>query len=243
MKTRWTDKIDLVLPHNEYPRPQMARDLWQNLNGRFQYAITDFTYKIPEEFDGDITVPFAVESELSGVGKRVSANQILWYKKEFSVNPEFSGKRVLLHFDAVDWYSIVYLNGKKLGEHKGGYMPFSFDITDYICDINTLILRVYDPTDSGMQPRGKQSEKSHGFWYTSTTGIWKTVWLECVDDIYIKNIKILPDIDTQCVSIATELSSSAEIEAVVKEGEKTVFEGKISDNEKIKIGNCRLWSP
>ena len=243
MKTRWTDKIDLVLPHNEYPRPQMARDLWQNLNGRFQYAITDFTYKIPDEFDGNITVPFAVESELSGVGKRVSANQILWYKKEFSVNPEFSGKRVLLHFDAVDWYSIVYLNGKKLGEHKGGYMPFSFDITDYICDVNTLILRVYDPTDSGMQPRGKQSEKSHGFWYTSTTGIWKTVWLECVDDVYIKNIKILPDIDSQCVSIATELSSSAEIEAVVKEGEKTVFEGKISDNEKIKIENCRLWSP
>lgn len=243
MKTRWTDKIDLAPPHNEYPRPQMVRDLWQNLNGRFQYAITDFTYKIPDEFEGDITVPFAVESDLSNVGNRVSANQILWYKKEFTVSPEFSGKRVILHFDAVDWYSIVYLNGKKLGEHKGGYMPFSFDITDFITDVNTLILRVYDPTDSGMQPRGKQSKKSHGFWYTSTTGIWKTVWLECVDDVYIKNIKILPDIDSHSVNIKTELSSSAEIEAVVKEGEKTVFEGIISDNENIKIENCRLWSP
>ncbi len=243
MKTRWTDKVDKNLPHNEYPRPQLVRDNWQNLNGKFQYAITDFTFNIPEKFDGDITVPFAVESLLSGVEKRINENQVLWYKKEFSVSPDFCNKKIILHFGAVDWYSIVYLNGVKLGEHKGGYIPFSFDITDYIKENNTLILRVYDPTDKGMQPRGKQSQKSHGFWYTSTTGIWQTVWLEPVDEVYIKNIRILPDIDNCSVNIKTFISADAEIHAVIRNSEEVVFDGNISCDENISIPDCRLWSP
>ena len=244
MKTRWTDKVDRIQPWQEYPRPQLKRESWQNLNGIFKYAITDITDEIPQKFDGDILVPFAVESPLSGVEKRVSDTELLWYEKKFTLDECFKGKRVMLNFGAVDWYCRVFINGKLTGEHKGGYVPFSFDITDYLNDgENTLNLRVFDPTDKAMQPRGKQATKSHGFWYTSTTGIWQTVWLEPVSKTHIKNIKLLPDIDRAVINVKTEQTGSAKILACVRDGENEIFSGEISADADIEIPDMKLWSP
>lgn len=244
MKTRWTDKVDKIQPWKEYPRPQLVRENWQNLNGTFRYAITDITDEIPKNFDGDILVPFAVESQLSGVEKRISEKELLWYEKKFVLDSCFKSKRVMLNFGAVDWYCRVYINGTKIGEHKGGYVPFSFDITDFLTDgENTLNLRVFDPTDKSMQPRGKQASKSHGFWYTATTGIWQTVWLEPVDEIHINRIKLLPDIDSAVINVKTDITGSAKIFASVKDGENEIFSGEISADENISIPDMKLWNP
>ncbi len=211
MKTRWFEKVTKT-PLQEYPRPQLVRKDWQNLNGIFNYAITGHTDKIPSKFDGEILVPFAVESDLSGVAKRVRKENLLWYEKKFTLDPCFEGKRVRLNFDAVDWQCRVYINGTQIGEHTGGYDPFSFDITDYLVDgENTLNLRVYDPTDESSQPRGKQASQSHGFWYTATTGIWQTVWLEPVSETYIQKLKLLPDIDAGTINVKTILNGEADI--------------------------------
>ncbi len=244
MKTRWTDSVDKIQPWQEYPRPQFVRADWQNLNGIFRYAITGMTDSIPSKFDGDILVPFAVESQLSGVEKRVSDKELLWYEKEFTLDPCFKGKRVMLNFGAVDWYCRVFINKKFIGEHKGGYVPFSFDITDFLKNgKNKLDLRIYDPTDKAMQPRGKQASKSHGFWYTSTTGIWQTVWLEPVSPVHIEKIRLLPDIDNSLVNIKTDITGSAKIFASVKDGEKEIFNGEISCDDNIPIADMKLWSP
>lgn len=244
MKTRWTDTVSKTQPWPEYPRPQLVREHWQNLNGIFKYAITEPTDKIPERFDGDILVPFAVESDLSGVARRVSDKEVLWYEKRFTLDECFKSKRVMLNFGAVDWDCRVYINGAPVGSHAGGYVPFGFDITDYIIDgENTLSLRVFDPTDKSMQPRGKQASKSHGFWYTATTGIWQTVWLEPLNSVYVEKIKLLPDIDSQTVNLKTYLSGDAEIFATVKDGENIIFSGKISADENIPVKNPKLWSP
>ncbi len=243
MRTRWFDKVTKT-PLQEYPRPQLVREKWQNLNGIFNYAVTDHKSDIPEKFDGEILVPFAIESELSGVERRISKDDILWYEKKFTLCECFKGKRVRLNFGAVDWQCKVYINGKVIGEHTGGYDPFSYDITDYIVDgENTLNLRVYDPTDESAQPRGKQASQSHGFWYTSTSGIWQTVWLEPVDEIFVERIKLLPNIDSSFINVKTFINGEAELYAVVKDGENVVFDGKISTDENIPIENPRLWSP
>lgn len=243
MKTRWTDKITKT-PLQEYPRPQFVRKDWQNLNGIFKYAITGITDEMPSAFDGDILVPFAVESDLSGVARRVSKENLLWYEKKFTLDPCFDGKRVKLNFDAVDWYCRVYINGRQIGEHTGGYDPFSFDITDYLVDgENTLNLRVFDPTDQAVQPRGKQATESHGFWYTSTTGIWQTVWLEPVNPVHIEKIKLLPDIDASVINVKTTLSGEADLYATVKDGDKVIFDGAISGDENIPVPDAKLWSP
>lgn len=244
MKTRWTDTVDKNKPWNEYPRPQLKRDNWQNLNGVFKYAVTDITDKIPAKFDGDIIVPFAIESELSGVARRISKDEILWYQKTFTLDPCFKNKRVILHFGAVDWQCRVYINSQKIGEHTGGYAPFGFDITDYLTEgENTLMLRVFDPTDASMQPRGKQSSKSHGFWYTSTTGIWQTVWLEPVSETYIKNIRLVPDIDSSSIHLKTDTVGNAKIFALIKKGGEIIFDGEIKSDENIAISSLRLWRP
>lgn len=243
MKTRWFDKVTKT-PLQEYPRPQLVRKDWQNLNGIFNYAITGHTDKIPSKFDGEILVPFAVESDLSGVAKRVSKNDLLWYEKKFTLDPCFEGKRVRLNFGAVDWQCRVYINGTQIGEHTGGYDPFSFDITDYLVDgENTLNLRVFDPTDESSQPRGKQASKSHGFWYTATTGIWQTVWLEPVNEVYIEKLKLLPDIDAGTINVKTVLNGEADLHATVKKGDLIIFNGRISADENIPVDDAILWSP
>ena len=244
LSTRWAKEAMCDKPLPEYPRPQMVRDAWLNLNGMFDYAVTGSDCEKCESFDGKIRVPFAIESCLSGVCKRLGSDELLWYKKTFTLPEEFGGKRVLLHFGAVDWECRVFVNGQPVGSHVGGYCPFSFDITDTLKEgENELVVRVFDPTDDGWQNRGKQASESHGFWYTATSGIWKTVWLEAVNENYIKGYKLTPDIDSEAINIKTDINGEGTLKLTVFDGKKAVYEGKITEDEAVKIENPKLWSP
>ena len=243
LKTRWADAAMCDMPLPEYPRPQMVREDWINLNGMFDFAITgDIDWC--EEYTEEIRVPFAVESCLSGICKRVSAKDRLWYKKMITLPESFKGKRTLLHFGAVDWECKVYVNKKEVGYHLGGYCPFSIDITDALTDgANELVVRVYDPTDEGWQNRGKQASESHGFWYTSTSGIWQTVWMEAVSENYIASYKVTPDIDTEVISLETAVVGAGNLKIKIYDGDNLVAEKEISANDKIAIPDMKLWSP
>lgn len=249
IKTKWASEIDVnnVLP--EYPRPIMERGEWQNLNGLWDYAIIPVG-QTPTNYDGEILVPFAVESSLSGVQKRVGGDNELWYHREFNVPSKWRNSRVLLHFGAVDWKADVWVNDIKVGQHKGGYTPFSFDITSALINgTNTVKVKVWDPTDQGFQPRGKQVNDPHGIWYTPVTGIWQTVWLEPVPETYIKDLKITPDIDKNIllVEAITNINTTAKrIEVKVKEGKSVVATAQSINNESVEIAmpqNAKLWSP
>jgi len=249
LKTKWASEIDVnnVLP--EYPRPIMERSEWQNLNGIWDYAILPIGQQ-PTSYDGDILVPFAVESSLSGVQKRVGKDNELWYHREFVIPSKWKNSRVLLHFGAVDWRADVWINDIKVGSHQGGYTPFSFDITPALINgSNTIKVKVWDPTDQGYQPRGKQVNEPHGIWYTPVTGIWQTVWLEPVPEIYIKDLRITPNIDNNrlLVDVTTNLkTSSNKIEVRVKDGNKLVSVGKSINNQQIEIvmpKDVKYWSP
>jgi Domain of Unknown Function (DUF1080)/Glycosyl hydrolases family 2, sugar binding domain/Glycosyl hydrolases family 2, TIM barrel domain/Glycosyl hydrolases family 2 len=205
LQTRWASQVtpDRVLP--EYPRPQLARKQWTNLNGTWSYAITAGDAPRPTSFDGRILVPFAIESQLSGAGVWVSPQQRLWYRRTFTTPSLSSGGRVLLNFGAVDWEAEVLVNGTRVGEHRGGYDPFTFDITDHLRPGGAeqeLIVAVRDPTDEGQQPRGKQVRRPRSIWYTAVTGIWQTVWLETVPAWYLTDLKIEPDLDRGIVRVA-----------------------------------------
>ena len=194
--TQWSDDVDPsnVLP--EYPRPQMMRENWLNLNGMWDYAISAKDASKPGVYDGQILVPFAVESALSGVGRTLTADDALWYSREFSVPKQWKGQRILLNFGAVDWKTEVYVDGKLAGEHVGGYDPFSFDITDLLSKgkKHNLTVKVLDQTDAWYQPHGKQIMNPHGIWYTPVSGIWQTVWMEPVPETYIKSFSAVPDV-------------------------------------------------
>ena len=249
--TEWAEQIDPnnVLP--EYPRPIMERNDWKNLNGLWNYAIIQKGVAVPESLDGQILVPFPVESALSGVCKRVDQNQELYYERQFTVPSTWKGKHVLLHFGAVDWKADVWVNDIKVGSHTGGYTPFSFDITTALNSkgANKLSVRVWDPTDTGYQPRGKQVNHPSGIWYTPVTGIWQTVWLEPVSDKHIENLKVVPNIDNNTLTIQATLngaSSSDMVEVKVYDGSELVATGKSINNQNIEIrmpANCKLWSP
>ncbi len=191
MRTPWSPASPIPLP--EYPRPQMMRTHWINLNGLWEYAIQPKESPAPKTFDGKILVPYAVEAELSGVQMPLLPEQRLWYRRTFdSPLPagDGLGARVLLHFGAVDDECEVWVNGRRIGKHQGGYLPFTFDITDaLIKDGNEMIVSVWDPTDRGLQQRGKQVLNPKGIWYTAVSGIWQTVWLEVVPETSIEFIK------------------------------------------------------
>ncbi|MDD2299366.1 MAG: glycoside hydrolase family 2 TIM barrel-domain containing protein [Fermentimonas sp.] len=249
LKTRWASEIDVnnVLP--EYPRPIMERAEWQNLNGLWNYAILPVGQQ-PASYDGEILVPFAVESSLSGVQKRVGTDNELWYQREFTVPSKWKNNKILLHFGAVDWRADVWVNDVKVGRHQGGYTPFSFDVTAALVNgTNTLKVKVWDPTDQGFQPRGKQVNKPEGIWYTPVTGIWQTVWLEPVPETYIKDLKITPNIDnnTLLVEAITNLYASANrVEVTVKDGNSVVATGKSINKQPVEIAmpkNVKHWSP
>ena len=244
LKTRWADEAMCDLPLPEYPRPQMVRENWLNLNGMFDFAITDDDEEWCDEYEDKIRVPFAVESCLSGVCKRVDDDELLWYRKKITLPESFKGKRTLLHFGAVDWECKVYINKKEVGGHTGGYCPFSIDITDALTDgENELVVRVYDPTDEGWQNRGKQASESHGFWYTSTSGIWQTVWMEAVSENYIAAYKATPDIDTGVIAIKTDIIGEGDLKIKIYDGETVVAEKEISKDDKISVPDMKLWSP
>lgn len=244
LETRWTKKAMCENPLPEYPRPQMVRDNWLNLNGMFDYAVTDDKAQWCDSFDGEIRVPFAIESALSGVCRRISAKDRLWYRKKFTLPESFKDKRTLLHFGAVDWECKVYVNKKEVGGHRGGYCPFTIDITDAVIDgENELVVWVYDPTDDGWQNRGKQASYSHGFWYVSTSGIWQTVWLEAVSESYIKGYKLTPDIDKGIVNIETDVEGQGKLKIKVFDGDKVISENLISQKDEVEIKDAKLWSP
>ena len=198
LSTRWTDRVDTESPWNIYPRPQLTRPEWTNLNGEWSYAIRSADREAaPANYDGTILVPFPAESALSGVRRMVGKENYLWYRRELTLPTRADGQRVLLHFGAVDWRATVYLDGEVVGGHAGGYSAFTVDLTDRLGKRgrHELTVRVYDPTDGGLQPRGKQLSEPRGIFYTPVTGIWQTVWLETVPEDHVKQLRITPDID------------------------------------------------
>lgn len=250
IKTDWANQIDPnnVLP--EYPRPIMERGEWKNLNGLWNYAIIEKGQPIPAAFDGEILVPFAVESSLSGVAKRMDDTKELVYQRSFDVPGTWKGKQILLHFGAVDWKADVWVNDVKVGSHTGGYTPFSFDITAaLVAKNNKLVVKVWDPTDKGYQPRGKQLSNPHGIWYTPVTGIWQTVWLEPVGKKHIEDLRILPDIDRNVLSVDAKVvgrCTADMVEVNVYDGDKLVAVGKSINNEPVEVAmpaDRKLWSP
>ena len=247
MKSLWTDSVDLTMPLSDHPHPQFERDCWQCLNGEWNYHIATRGEKWVSDYPDKIIVPFAIESLLSGVEKPLRPSDRLWYEKKFTVNEALKGKRIILHFEAVDWQCKVYVNKEQVGNHTGGYCAFSFDITDYLVDgENTVNVCVYDPTESGWQQRGKQDNHPHGFWYTATSGIWQTVWLEGVNEARIESFKLLPDIDNGTVNIKSKLTVEEFDAYILKifDGDTQVFSEEISLDETVDMGkDFKLWSP
>ena len=249
IKTSWGEQLDPknVLP--EYPRPIMERNDWKNLNGLWKYAITPKGTPAPAAYQGDILVPFAVESSLSGVGKMINEKEELWYQRTFDVPSNWRGKQILLHFGAVDWKAVVWVNDVKVGEHTGGFTPFYFDITSVLNKGNNdLVVKVWDPSDRGEQPRGKQIANPHGIWYTPVTGIWQTVWLEPVATQYITNLKTTPDIDNNSVKVevAANTTSADKVEVKVFDGKNLVAKGAALNGVPVELAmpaNAKLWSP
>lgn len=247
--TPWAEKVNPKAPLPEYPRPQMVRANWQNLNGLWDYAITVKTQSQPTAYAGKILVPFAVESALSGVGKTVGKDSLLFYRTSITLNKGLKGKDVLLHFGAVDWRTEVFINGKSAGVHEGGFDPFTFNITPYLkgSGKQEITLTVWDPTDDGPQPRGKQVKRPEGIWYTPVTGIWQTVWLEGVAKTHIDATKQTPDIDAQTLTISADVSNTQpgdKIKITALDG-KTVVDEKIVDangTAVLNIKNQKLWS-
>jgi beta-galactosidase/beta-glucuronidase len=250
LKTRWAKDVSPKNALPEYPRPQMVRKDWLNLNGLWDFAITPTDAAKPTSFSRQILVPFPVESALSGVMQSVSENDRIWYRRTVAIPRGWVGQRVLLHFGAVDFETTVWVNGKQAGQHRGGYDAFSFDITDHLASSgdNELVVAVTDPTDSGTQPRGKQVHKPNGIWYTPTSGIWQTVWIEPVNASYIKELKITPDVDNSSVSVTPATTANlgtCTIEATVLDQGTKVYTASLKPGGEIvmPVKDAKLWSP
>ena len=249
IKTAWADKGDPACPLPEYPRPTLVRPAWQNLNGHWNYAIRPADAPQPELFDGKILVPYPLESSLSGVQRRLAENEVLWYERRFTVPAEWRQGALLLHFGAVDWEADVYLNGIRVGGHKGGYTAFSIDIAPYLTrGEQTLAVRVTDPTDRGTQPRGKQVTEARTIWYTPVTGIWQTVWLEPVPESRIASLRTTPDIDTKSLTVEAAIVGARRgdiVEITLRDNGRTVAEARAAAGEPLRLTlpEMKLWTP
>jgi beta-galactosidase/beta-glucuronidase len=250
IKTAWTANVDPAAPLSEYPRPIMERGQWQSLNGLWDYAIVPRGSSIPQSFDGKILVPFAVESSLSGVQKPVGDGQELWYTRTFAIPPDWKNKQILLNFGAVDWKADVWINSIKIGSHTGGYTPFSFDISPYLLKaaLQMLTVRVFDPSDKGFQPRGKQVDNPGGIHYTSVTGIWQTVWIEPVNADHIRSVKTVPNIDGGNFSMTVETDGARPsdiIEVKVLDNGAVISTAKAIPGQELiaAVPSGKLWSP
>ncbi len=246
--TKWGKELKPDAVWKEYPRPQLTRTGWQNLNGLWDYAITAKDAKQPEKWDGQILVPFCVESSLSGVGKTLGAEKALWYHRTFSP-PKIDQQRLILNFGAVDWQTTVYLNGMTF-THEGGFDPFSFDITDAITGAGDqeLVIRVWDPTEQGSQPVGKQLGNPHGIWYTPVSGIWQTVWLETVPAAHLTRVQSVADIDAGTVTLTFAgggLTPADTVQVSVRSGFKhtTDASGPVGKPLVVPVPKPQLWTP
>jgi hypothetical protein len=258
LKTRWAEQVtpDYALP--AYPRPQMVREEWFNLNGLWDLAV------LPRDAEGSalppegsylerILVPFPVESALSGMARRIMPEERVWYRRSFRLPEVPTGSRWLLHFGAVDWEAEVFVNGRRLGTHQGGYDPFSFDITEVLGEGSEqeIQVAVWDPSDEGNQPRGKQVLEPHGIWYTAVTGIWQTVWLEPVPPAHITGLTAIPDLESETVTVTVSAHGSGPSPGVHLTataggeggGPPIQAQGRAGDPITLKIPNPRAWSP
>jgi beta-galactosidase/beta-glucuronidase len=239
--TPWASQVDPLNPLPEYPRPQLERTLWQSLNGLWDYAIGPKEGERPAP-EGKILVPFAVESALSGVGKRLTAEDALWYSTTFKVPRQWKGQQVWLNFQAVDWSTEVWLNGQRVGFHTGGYTAFSFDITPYLVKGNQqLVVKVLDATDNNEQPRGKQVSNPEGIWYTPVSGIWQSVWLEPTPTpARIVNYSAVPSEGASALTVTPQVENA-------KEGDRVAVRlmegGKVLQEEVVPVGTSAVFRP
>ncbi len=271
LNTVWGESIDPENVHQEYPRPQLRRDEWRNLNGlwdyaiigeeglwtkgRLQNAIDDPFLKgdpmPPADWDGKILVPFSPETGLSGVGKTLRPGQILWYRRTIKKPADWSGKGVQLNFEAVDWHAIVFIDGVRVGEHKGGYAPFSIDISDALeeGEEQELTVAVWDPCNMGDQSIGKQAlvENRIGFRYTPNSGIYQTVWMEPVSATRIKRLKVSSDLSENALLVEPIVvgddSSSVKVTVSTENQELVTATGKAGELLKVVLEDPHLWSP
>ena len=246
IKTQWAEQVDPANVLPEYPRPQMVRTDWQNLNGLWDYAITAKD-ETPAEYEGKILVPFAAESSLSGVGRAVTEKDALWYTREFKVPRQWKGKRIMLNFGAVDWQAEVYVDGQLAGQHTGGYDPFSFDITDLLAKGKThnLTVRVYDQTNLWYQPCGKQIFNPRGIWYTPVTGIWQTVWMEPVEAAHVESYMAVSDLAEGKIKVDVEAAGLADgdvCKVELYDGQTLVAQAEGLQTE-LAVAQPKLWSP
>jgi beta-galactosidase/beta-glucuronidase len=252
--TRWAKDITPENTWSEYPRPQMRRSEWLNLNGLWKYAIVAKKLGIARSFENEILVPYPIESALSGVKRNLQPDDILWYQRSFTIPENWSGKNILLHFGAVDWETTIWLNGKQVGIHQGGYLPFWFDITSYLVEgQNEIVVAVWDPTDAYWQQHGKQVRKPKSIWYSAVSGIWQTVWLEPVPGTFIAGLKIMPDVDAGEIRVKVDIHHSAAIKSVqcggniiIHDAGVSIAQVKLGSTEEeiaIQIPHPKLWSP
>jgi hypothetical protein len=247
LTTPWTANVKAESALPEYPRPQLTREKWVNLNGLWDYAIRPKDEGQPAQFEGKLLVPYPLESALSGVKRPLTPEQRLWYRRTFTA-PAAKGSRLLLHFGAVDWSAEVSVNGKPVGTHEGGYDPFTFDVTDALkpgSASQELVVAVWDPTDSALQPRGKQVLNPNGIWYTAVSGIWQTVWLEPVTAAHIREISMIPDIDGHQLRLTVRTEAAADFTASATLRGKNVarVSGKTNAETRLPLSAMELWSP
>lgn len=238
--TKWSRNIDRECPLSEYPRPQFVRDSYISLNGTWDYSIRK-TDNMPVVYTAQITVPFSPECELSGVSRVIKPDETLFYKKCFTLPDGFNKGRVFINFGAVDQVATVFLNGKEIGTHTGGYTPFKFELTDYLCadgGENCLVVRVKDYTDTCSYSRGKQKMKRGGIWYSPQSGIWQSVWLESTPETFLERVKITPDYDNEQVKF--EYFGTDDVEVLIYDCDELIAD---TTERTVKIPDFKSWSP